>query len=176
MRAITGRLKKEPEFQRIPIKGCSSIRNAFASREGAVSINIDYSSLELRILAMCDPIYALQNLRGTNMQKLVKGTKYRLNIPDYELTADNASWHGKIVTLNTLFISPCNCNQCYRCAYATQVGEYTAFVTAPGLSSAFYGNVLRAKPAWLGPYDKIPCDCPWSVVSSRGCQNKAKHI
>lgn len=104
--------------------------------------------------------------------------QYRLNIPDWQVDRDPASkkWNGQIVTLKQLYSHNCNCDNCYNCTYTIQVGAFTAWVTTPGLYTSFYGNIFRAKPEWLGPTGKIPCNCPWATVSIRGCQDIANHI
>ena len=104
--------------------------------------------------------------------------QYRLNIPDWHVERDAGSkkWQGQTVTLKRLYSHNCSCGNCYNCTYTAQVGEYTAWVAAPGLKTDFYSNIFRAKPEWLGPTGKKPCDCPWAVVSSRGCQDTANHI
>ena len=102
------------------------------------------------------------------------GQKYRLVLPD--VWAESApEWQQAEVTLVEIFVNPCldprpravcDCEGCY-------VGDFTAWITAPGLTSGFAGNIFRAKPAWLRELTaKTPCDCPLKLVLSQGCQNQ----
>ena len=105
------------------------------------------------------------------------GQQYRLKLPDRSgWTEQSPEWQLAQVTLVEIFVNPCidprgphsvcDCEDCY-------VGDYTAWVTAPGLKTGLPNNVFRAKPSWLQELSsKLPCDCPLKWVISQGCQNR----
>jgi len=105
------------------------------------------------------------------MSNLIIGKKYRLNLPEWERNPGSYPWHERIVILKRFYKKMCDCNMCYECNIVFQIGQRTAWVTAENLPGIF-----KAQPEWLGPANKIICNCSLDIVMSRGCKFPKIHI
>ena len=89
--AVTGRLAStEPNLQNIPVRSEEGrrIREAFVAPEGKVLVSLDYSQIELRILAHTADIPALQQSFKDGIDIHAMTASEMFNVPIDQMTSD----------------------------------------------------------------------------------------